>query len=547
MSRFTRYAAAAVIIIAVLIGISQFGGSVDMAGVAWADVLEQISEVRPYACRMTFDFDGDRPDHSYRVFRKNLSVRREERDDGSIYIYDMSQKPVKTLVLYPDKKIAREEVLLDRGPLKDPDLLRMIAGRQNGMEEDLGLSEINGRTVKGFHSPDEHNEFTVWADVETNLPVRVELRQSSSGRTIIMEDFEFVVEFDESLFDTTAPEDYAVGRVERPGGGATIIKTEGVAEDVDFEFYVLSTAPAWGNEPRVLKVSNVMGLGDDIYMTCSLAEDGRHVVFMQSKMMSEMLLNKIRTGKHVYTSTGGLKVYRGGPEKWYSQILLESVSSMLPDKPSPDRIGCGIETTDEGVILLAINGPATDEELFDIVESLVGASVAWGQVAEPEEITAEDIRSKLNHAAYTVDKLAWAKKIGMVQTGNPLMRGQGKVYLTAILSDDGNVIVIDQSNMHSDYKEAFMGWILKEELVVEADSGAKLYTHPNGSEYARLLLGGFGKANPEFFDIKNLSEERFTRMIVMSDGTIMGLSANKAMSDKRLQELVESLIEIKAK
>ncbi len=375
-SRMTRFAAAALIIIGVLIGVKQFGGSVDMAGVVWADVLEQISEVRPYACRMTFDFDGDRPDLSYRVFRKNLSVRREERDDGSILVFDMAQKPVRTLVLYPDKKLAREEVMLDRGPLKDPDLLRMIASRQNGNEDDLGLSEINGRTVKGFHSPNKHNEFTVWADVETNLPVLVELRQSSSGRTIIMEDFEFVAEFDEALFDTTAPEDYSVQRVGMPGGGETIIKTEGIAKDVGFEFYVLSAGPAWANEPRTLKVANVMGLGGDIYMTCSLAEDGRHVVFMQSEMMSEMLLNKLRTGvrtgegEHVYTSDGGLKVYRGGPEKWYTGILLESVGSMLPDKASADRIGCGIETPDEGVILLAINGPATDEELFNLVESL---------------------------------------------------------------------------------------------------------------------------------------------------------------------------------
>ena len=369
-SPITKLAAAAVIIIAVMLSINQFGGSIDGASVAWADVLEQISEVRPYSCRMTFEYDGDKPDLSYRVMYKNLSVRREERDDGTILIFDMSQKPVRTLVLYPDEKLAREGVLLDRGPLKDPDLLRMIASRQDGTEEDLGLREINGRTVKVFHSPDEHNEFTVWADVETNLPVRVELRQSSAGRTIIVQDFEFVIEFDKSLFDTTAPEDYAVQRVEMPGGGETIIKVEGIAKDVDFEFYVLSAAPTWGNEPRTLKVSNVMGLGDDIYMTCSLAEDGRHVVFMQAEMMSKMLLNKIRTGEHVYTSASGLKVYRGGPEKWYSGILLESVGSMLPDKSSADRIGCGIETPDEGVILLSINGPATDEELFDIVESL---------------------------------------------------------------------------------------------------------------------------------------------------------------------------------
>jgi hypothetical protein len=35
-------------------------------------------------------------------------------------------------------------------------------------------------------------------------------------------------------------------------------------------------------------------------------------------------------------------------------------------------------------------------------------------------------------------------------------------------------------------------------------------------------------------------------MIVMPDGTIMGLSANKQMSNEKLQELIESLIEIKA-
>jgi hypothetical protein len=126
------------------------------------------------------------------------------------------------------------------------------------------------------------------------------------------------------------------------------------------------------------------------------------------------------------------------------------------------------------------------------------------------------------------------------------MAGKGKVYMTGILSDDSNNIIIDQSNTHYDYKEALMEWILKEQLVMETPSGAKLYTHPKGSEYARLYLEGFAKANPEFFDVKNLSEERFTRMIVMPDGTIMGLSSNKQISNEKLQELVESLIEIKA-
>jgi hypothetical protein len=67
-----------------------------------------------------------------------------------------------------------------------------------------------------------------------------------------------------------------------------------------------------------------------------------------------------------------------------------------------------------------------------------------------------------------------------------------------------------------------------------------------GSDYARLFLEGFARANPDFFNIEDLSEERFTWMIVMPDRTIMGLSANRKMSDEKLQELVESLTAVKA-
>jgi len=377
MKQITKIAAAAVIIIAILAGIHHFGGSIDGTSVAWADVIEQISEFRPYVCKLTFKYDGDRPDDTHTVMYMTLSRRREIRDQGKlIQVFDMSQRPVRILVLYPDRKVSRETLLLDRGPIKDPDMLRIIAGRQNGTEEDLGLDKINGKTVKVFHSPDKHNEFTVWVDVETSLPERIEIRQPTSKRTVIIEEFDFDVELDESLFDTTAPKDYTVDRVEM-AGKETLIKQEDLAEKADFEAYVLSTRPAWTIEPRVMEVSNVMGVGDDIYMTFAIADDGRHVVLMQSQMMSKMLLSKIRTGLLVYTSSNGLKVYRGGPEKWYSNILLESVH--LPDEPSPDRTGCAIESPSGMVILIAVNGPVTDDELFNIADSLVPAKEYIGE------------------------------------------------------------------------------------------------------------------------------------------------------------------------
>ncbi|MHC4099259.1 MAG: hypothetical protein ACYSU3_24780, partial [Planctomycetota bacterium] len=181
-SRITKLAAAAVIIIVILIGISQFSDSIDGSSIVWADVVEQIRTFRPNIYKQTIQYET-RPDKVKQVMHFSLSRRREIWADGSIRVFDMSKKPVRILTLYPDKKQAIEMTLTDMGPAKDPDLLRILAGRQDGTEEDLGITEIEGRKVKIFHSPDKINDFTVWADVETGLPVRIELLQEQLKRT----------------------------------------------------------------------------------------------------------------------------------------------------------------------------------------------------------------------------------------------------------------------------------------------------------------------------------------------------------------------------
>ena len=95
------------------------------------------------------------------------------------------------------------------------------------------------------------------------------------------------------------------------------------------------------------------------------------------------------------------------------------------------------------------------------------------------------------------------------------------------------------------YDKMRMLWV-PQQLVHISPSGVKIYTHPDGLMYGRYFLESFAKAKPEFFDLIDLNEERFTRMIVMPNRTIIGLSASKKMSNKELQELVESFKEIKA-
>jgi len=384
-SPITKLASAAVIIIAILIGVHYLGGSIDGASLAWAEVAEQISSHTKYKCRQRVVREQGPQVPTMQVYHLNLQQRRQEVEDGSIHIIDMRGTDAITVELYPDQKKAVVTKIIGTGTRRDPDVIDMVKRFEQESTEKLGTKKQNGKILHGFrHQPNEHNDFTVWVDAKTKLPVEIELKHLQRGQTIFMDDFEFDFELDPSAFSTDVPDGYDV---------KTII------------------------------------------------HDHRPV--------------------------------------------------------------------------------------------------------EPREITVEDVRSELNHTAYTIEKLPWIEKLIIIQAANPLS-GIGKTYMTGILSDDDNNIIIDQSNMRSYYKEAMMKWILKEQLIMETPSGAKLYTHPRGSDYARIFLESFAKANPDFFNIENLSEERFTRMIVMPDGTIIGLSANKQMSNKKLQELVESLIEIKA-
>jgi hypothetical protein len=272
--------------------------------------------------------------------------------------------------------------LVGFGPRKDPHIIEMVKRFDQESTERLGTKKQDGKVLHGFrHQPNEYNDYTVWVDPETKLPVEIELVHTQQGQTIFMDEFEFDFELDSSAFSTDVPDGYEV------------------------ETIILDYRPV-----------------------------------------------------------------------------------------------------------------------------------------EPKEVTAEDIRSGLNHTAYTVEKLPWMEEVITIETVDPLGT-RAKVYITGIQSDDGNVIIIVQGNYYDGKR---MVWIPKQQLVLESSSGIKLYTHPNGSIYAQYFLESFAEANSEFFDIGNLSEERFTRMIVMPDGTILSLSANKQMSNEKLQELVESLVEIKA-
>jgi len=222
--RITKLAIAAVILIAA--GVYFLGGSVGGTSVALADVLEQIHEFRPYRCRVVVEEDGQEV-RTYTLERLSLSQRREISPDGSIMVIDLSVP--KELFLQPQSRQAHEH-WLDMEPRTDFDLLAHARAMQEGAVEDLGTDVIEGHDVQGFHTGNKHNDLTLWADIDTMLPVRFRIIHVQRGRKITLDQFEFDVPFDEALFSTTAPEGYTV---KKTGKGYTDVARvgEGLPEE----------------------------------------------------------------------------------------------------------------------------------------------------------------------------------------------------------------------------------------------------------------------------------------------------------------------------
>ncbi len=187
---------------------------------AFARVLESIRAFGPYAYTQTTFHEGQ-PDYSRRILRKSLTQRREEFPSGQILIFDIGAVPVRVLTLIPREKRAIEKELTGIGPARDPDLLQVLANAAPDAAVSLGEKTIDGRRAQGFHIPDPVNDWTVWVDPQTLLPIRIELRQPQIQRTMLMTDFDFDTPLDDALFDTTAPAGYSVERTAVDGSTPT--------------------------------------------------------------------------------------------------------------------------------------------------------------------------------------------------------------------------------------------------------------------------------------------------------------------------------------
>jgi hypothetical protein len=151
------------------------------------------------------------------------------------------------------------------------------------------------------------------------------------------------------------------------------VSVQHMVDRAKFETYVFSVRPAWTGEIEITDCIDPASPGGRMFIMTARAGDGRHLVLVQSPTYNMALGQVVKAGQVVYTSPNGFKVWGGGPQKWYSQILLQSAQASIKDPPSEDRIGYILESPAKTFPALAINGPVSDEELHRLVDSLVPA------------------------------------------------------------------------------------------------------------------------------------------------------------------------------
>lgn len=240
-TKITKYAAAAVIIIAVMIGINQFGGS----SVVWADVANKIEQISSYVYRLQqmsssgpkkegFEFATKSETTVYNSFKHGIKIGGPEGPAG-IYL---QRKNGIILWVEPTEK------LYTRDPLNELKLLTILKGPREIVTRFLSTAytELGGKTIDGVEAEGiEGNDPNVlpkgfvvegpiyipsvgsvgedfiarlWVNPKTQLPVSLELeyvlKDTKHRGRIVIDQFRWNVELNADMFEPNIPADYAL-------------------------------------------------------------------------------------------------------------------------------------------------------------------------------------------------------------------------------------------------------------------------------------------------------------------------------------------------
>ncbi|HSV99301.1 MAG TPA: hypothetical protein VLI39_03955 [Sedimentisphaerales bacterium] len=259
--RTTKWAVAAVVILAAFLGLHLFTG--DGSGKLYANVVEMLQNART----LTYSTVTRTGLESMQTLRTDLAFKepchlRASQPDGHITVLDYTPGKAKVMSLVPSTKtylILELSNVPDHGG-KDPwaavEHLRTLPARA---DEALGSSRIDGRTLEGFRASEGDTTTTVWIDPKTGNLIRAEIEYAKTpGMNMILTDFAVDVDLDDALFSLTPPEGYHL--VQATADASTVTENDFVEFLRMWSQWTLDgTFPPTVQRPEFFRVAIQMG------------------------------------------------------------------------------------------------------------------------------------------------------------------------------------------------------------------------------------------------------------------------------------------------
>jgi hypothetical protein len=171
-------------------------------------------EFTPYSCLNEVEKDGVVTE-SARNFFPSPRARRSEFPDGHIVIFDLTTGD--ELRLWPDRKYAEKHMYPNGSPAGANGRIRSVVKtwpKIGSGPENLGVKRIEDKECTGYHSTDsKDNDYTVWVDNQTNLPVRTEIIHLKSGEKKIESEFRYDFDQNPALYSLKPLDGYTYKEV----------------------------------------------------------------------------------------------------------------------------------------------------------------------------------------------------------------------------------------------------------------------------------------------------------------------------------------------
>lgn len=243
-SPITRLAAAVVIVIVVLIGMNQLGGS--GTGVAWGEVARNV-EASPgfiYRLRQTYvDRETGTHQFDWMVYGSaEYGIRMDSYVDPehSIRTYGSLRQKAIISIIHSSKEYARTPLSGDQlAEFEKLDMKKRVREYLSAGYRKLGRKTIEGIEAEGVEIDDPSEAkanfqvdscvMQLWVAVDTGLPILIEADTAGKDGTLkvhtIQDNFQWNVELDANEFEPNIPEDYRQMEVEIDADGRASFKT----------------------------------------------------------------------------------------------------------------------------------------------------------------------------------------------------------------------------------------------------------------------------------------------------------------------------------